>query len=45
MTRLMSSGRGESSPVADNASAAGRQQNRRVEVVISQAAVAQGSQR
>ena len=34
--RLSSSGRGESSPVADNESAAGRQQNRRVEVVISQ---------
>ena len=34
--RLTSSGRGESSPVADNESAAGRQQNRRVEVVISQ---------
>jgi outer membrane protein OmpA-like peptidoglycan-associated protein len=33
--RLSSSGRGESSPVADNESAAGRQQNRRVEVVIS----------
>ncbi len=35
--RLSSSGRGESSPVADNDSAEGRQQNRRVEVVISQA--------
>ena len=34
-TRLSSSGRGENSPVADNESAAGRQQNRRVEVVIS----------
>jgi outer membrane protein OmpA-like peptidoglycan-associated protein len=34
--RLTASGRGESSPVADNESAAGRQQNRRVEVVISQ---------
>jgi outer membrane protein OmpA-like peptidoglycan-associated protein len=34
--RLTSSGRGEESPVADNDSAAGRQQNRRVEVVISQ---------
>jgi outer membrane protein OmpA-like peptidoglycan-associated protein len=33
--RLRSSGRGESSPVADNESASGRQQNRRVEVVIS----------
>ena len=36
-TRLTSSGRGEAAPVADNESAAGRQQNRRVEVVISQA--------
>ena len=33
--RLSASGRGENSPVADNESAAGRQQNRRVEVVIS----------
>ncbi|HEV7607335.1 MAG TPA: OmpA family protein [Steroidobacteraceae bacterium] len=33
--RLSTSGRGENSPVADNESAAGRQQNRRVEVVIS----------
>ena len=33
------SGRGENSPVADNESAAGRQQNRRVEVVISPADV------
>jgi len=36
-TRLSSAGRGENAPVADNESAAGRQQNRRVEVVISQA--------
>jgi outer membrane protein OmpA-like peptidoglycan-associated protein len=42
-SRLTSAGRGENSPVADNESAAGRQQNRRVEVVISQAASAQGS--
>ncbi len=35
-TRLTAAGRGESAPVADNDSAAGRQQNRRVEVVISQ---------
>jgi outer membrane protein OmpA-like peptidoglycan-associated protein len=35
--RLSSSGRGENAPVADNESAAGRQQNRRVEVVINQA--------
>ena len=34
-TRLTSLGRGESSPVADNESATGRQQNRRVEVIIS----------
>ena len=33
--RLSATGRGEESPVADNDSAAGRQQNRRVEVVIS----------
>jgi outer membrane protein OmpA-like peptidoglycan-associated protein len=37
--RLSSSGRGENSPVADNESASGRQQNRRVEVVISQVAL------
>ncbi len=34
-TRLSASGRGPSDPVADNDSAAGRQQNRRVEVVIN----------
>jgi outer membrane protein OmpA-like peptidoglycan-associated protein len=34
-TRLSADGRGESSPVAENDSAAGRQQNRRVEVIIS----------
>jgi outer membrane protein OmpA-like peptidoglycan-associated protein len=34
-TRLSASGMGESGPVADNDSAAGRQQNRRVEVIIS----------
>ena len=33
--RLSASGKGRSDPVADNDSAAGRQQNRRVEVVIS----------
>jgi outer membrane protein OmpA-like peptidoglycan-associated protein len=35
--RLSSKGRGENSPVADNDTLAGRQQNRRVEVVIAQA--------
>jgi outer membrane protein OmpA-like peptidoglycan-associated protein len=35
MLRLSASGKGESSAVADNSSATGRQQNRRVEVVIS----------
>ena len=39
--RLSASGRGENSPVADNESAAGRQQNRRVEVVISPVAATQ----
>jgi outer membrane protein OmpA-like peptidoglycan-associated protein len=34
-TRLAASGKGESDPVAENGSAAGRQQNRRVEVIIS----------
>jgi outer membrane protein OmpA-like peptidoglycan-associated protein len=34
-TRLSASGMGESDPVAGNDSAAGRQQNRRVEVIIS----------
>jgi outer membrane protein OmpA-like peptidoglycan-associated protein len=34
--RLSAKGRGENSPVADNESVAGRQQNRRVEVVIDQ---------
>jgi len=33
--RLSASGRGDSDPVAENDSAAGRQQNRRVEVIIS----------
>lgn len=41
--RLTSTGRGENAPVADNESVAGRQQNRRVEVVISQADRAGGS--
>jgi outer membrane protein OmpA-like peptidoglycan-associated protein len=39
--RLSSFGRGENAPVADNESTAGRQQNRRVEVIISQAEGAQ----
>lgn len=34
--RLTAAGRGEEAPVADNDSASGRQQNRRVEVVINQ---------
>jgi outer membrane protein OmpA-like peptidoglycan-associated protein len=39
-TRLSASGRGERDPVASNDSAAGRQQNRRVEVIISNPAAA-----
>jgi len=39
--RLIASGRGESSPVASNDSASGRQQNRRVEVIIDNPTVAQ----
>jgi outer membrane protein OmpA-like peptidoglycan-associated protein len=39
-SRLDASGKGESNPVADNASSQGRQQNRRVEVIISNPAVA-----
>lgn len=39
-TRLATSGLGEDRPIADNSSAAGRQQNRRVEVVIAHAAQA-----
>jgi outer membrane protein OmpA-like peptidoglycan-associated protein len=35
--RLRSTGRGENAPVADNESMSGRQQNRRVEVIISEA--------
>ena len=33
-SRLSASGKGKGSPVADNSSATGRQQNRRVEVII-----------
>jgi len=39
--RLSSSGKGEYAPVADNESATGRQQNRRVEVIISNPVVVQ----
>jgi len=35
-SRLAASGKGEAVPVADNASAMGRQENRRVEVIISE---------
>jgi outer membrane protein OmpA-like peptidoglycan-associated protein len=38
--RITATGAGESAPVASNESAAGRQQNRRVEVIISNPAVA-----
>ena len=43
--RLTSSGRGENAPVADNESAAGRQQNRRVEVLISKADLPEAASR
>lgn len=42
-TRLTAAGMGEQVPVAGNDSAAGRQQNRRVEVIISQASMAASS--
>ena len=41
--RLRSTGRGENAPVADNESMAGRQQNRRLEVIISEASGAGSS--
>ena len=34
--RITSSGRGEAAPIATNKTVAGRQQNRRVELVITQ---------
>jgi len=37
--RLTATGKGESSPVGDNSSASGRQQNRRVEVIIANSQV------
>jgi outer membrane protein OmpA-like peptidoglycan-associated protein len=39
-SRLATSGLGEGSPVAGNDSATGRQQNRRVEIIISNASTA-----
>lgn len=39
-SRLSSSGKGEALPVASNDSASGRQQNRRVEVIITEPAIA-----
>lgn len=42
--RLSASGKGESAPAASNESAAGRQQNRRVEIIIDNPPVALGSQ-
>jgi outer membrane protein OmpA-like peptidoglycan-associated protein len=41
--RLASAGRGENAPVADNGSADGRQQNRRVEVVINELPMTSGT--
>jgi OOP family OmpA-OmpF porin len=37
--RLSAAGKGKGSPVADNSSATGRQQNRRVEVIIENSRV------
>jgi outer membrane protein OmpA-like peptidoglycan-associated protein len=38
--RIVASGKGESQPITDNESASGRQQNRRVEVIIDNPAAA-----
>lgn len=43
--RLTAAGKGEGSPVADNGSAEGRQQNRRVEVIIAQESTVAESKR
>jgi outer membrane protein OmpA-like peptidoglycan-associated protein len=44
-SRLTASGKGESSPIADNATSKGRQQNRRVEVIIVELPAAGKDQR